>query len=137
MRFVRNLAVATVLFSLPNLSGAQGVDCERFSKLSAEAQAAYTWGLVDGATALRASFQIDAIALRKDGAREPAAQSELVAEAVSEKVRPALRRAPADLTKTLVARCPEVAGESAILPYLEALDRWRREAPQGDGAPLR
>lgn len=114
---------------------AKTFDCEHFLGLDLETRQLYTWALVEGGIAVRASYQADAIQLAKDGDQENADGSSFVARAIAEKLRPAIHRAPNALTEAIEARCAShKPSRSITLVFLETIDEWRREGPQ-DLAP--
>lgn len=109
-------------------AGADGIPCERFLELPGDARAAYVWGLVDGAMAVRASYQLDARLLRRDGDETHAEQSKLVAEAIVEKIRPVLHRPASDLVREMERRCKQYTiPVRTVLAYLQTLDEWRHQ----------
>jgi hypothetical protein len=111
-------------------AAAKTFDCERFLDLDLEMRHLYSWALVEGGIAVRASYQADAIQLAKDGDQEDADGSNFVARAIAEKLRPALHRAPARLTEAIEARCAaHKPNRSITLVFLETIDAWRRQAP--------
>ncbi len=118
----------TLVLSLAARARADGIPCERFLALPEEARAAYVWGLVDGAMAIRASYQLDVRLLRSEGDERHAEQSDFVAQAIAEKLRPALHRPASELIAEIEARCKEYQiPVRTVLAYLDTLDRWRRE----------
>ncbi len=122
--------------SLASPALAKTFDCERFLALDLETRRLYTWALVEGGIAVRASYQADAIQLAKDGDQEHADGSNFVARAIAEKLRPALHRAPGDLTRGIEARCASHKPTRSItLVFLETIDEWRREGPQDPVGP--
>ena len=124
------LALGTIAASTARAS--EPVDCARFLAFPTEQREVYTWALVEGGIAVRASYQADAIQLEADGDAKNAEGSTFVARAIGEKLRPALRRPPAELTAEIARRCE---GHGPTIPvtlvYLETIDVWRREG----GAP--
>ncbi len=127
-------AIALLLWALP--ASARTFDCETFLGLDLETRHLYAWALVEGGIAVRASYQADAIQLAKDGDQENADGSNLVARAIAEKLRPALHRAPGDLTRAIETRCATHQPRRSItLVYLETIDEWRRQGPQNPIGP--
>lgn len=111
-------------------ASAKTFDCEGFLGLEAEMRHLYSWALVEGGIAVRASYQADAIQLKKDGDQENADGSDHVARAIAEKLRPALHRNPRDLTQEVERRCAtHKPTRSITLVYLETIDAWRRAGP--------
>lgn len=122
------LALCCVGWGAAPPAGADGIPCERFLELPEEARAAYVWGLVDGAMAVRASYKLDVRLLRRDGDEAHADQSEFVAQAIVEKIRPVLHRPSTDLLREMEARCKDYSiPVRTVLAYLQTLDEWRRE----------
>ncbi len=127
-------AIVGLLWVSP--AAAKTFDCETFLGLDLETRHLYTWALVEGGIAVRASYQADAIQLAKDGDQESADGSKFVARAIAEKLRPAIHRPPGDLTRAIEARCATHQPRRSItLVFLETIDAWRRQGPQTPTGP--
>ena len=129
--------VSAALCTLSAPAGAKGTfNCERFLDLESEMRVLYSWALVEGGIAVRASHQADAIQLARDGDSANAEGSKLVARAIAEKLRPALHRAPRVLSEAIEARCEiHKPTRSVTLVFLETIDEWRRQGPQNPIGP--
>ncbi len=135
-RWVFGVCGALAWWSLAAPAAAKTFDCQSFLDLEQEMRHLYTWALVEGGIAVRASYQADAIQLAKDGDQEHADGSNFVARAIAEKLRPALHRAPRELTEAIEARCStHKPTRSITLVFLETIDEWRRQGPQDPIGP--
>ncbi len=118
--------------SLP--TQAANFDCGGFLALDREMQTLTSWALVEGGIAVRASYQADAMQLRRDGDEENADGSSMVARAIAEKLRPALHRSSKELGTEVSRRCLSYNAKRPLtLVYLEVIDAWRREGPAPSG----
>ena len=130
------IAVGVLVSTLGMGAPAQAAnfDCGGFLALDREMQTLTSWALVEGGIAVRASYQADAMQLRRDGDEENADGSSMVARAIAEKLRPALHRSSKELGSEVSRRCLSYNSKRPItLVYLEVIDAWRREGPAPSG----